>query len=83
VIYKSTLQQASSYMDILDRINSVGMAVQIVDSISGTADNLKNETRAELVKLLLSPGPHIKSISHPATKRVAREQKDLRNEEGR
>lgn len=56
LIYRSTLQQASSYMSILERINSVGMAVQILDSIIGNeTEDLKNATRAELVRILLAP----------------------------
>jgi hypothetical protein len=56
VIYRSTLAQAGSFMTILERINAVGMAVQILDSISNTHDDLKNVTRAELVKMLLNTG---------------------------
>jgi cytochrome c biogenesis protein CcdA len=52
-IYRSTLTQASSYMQTLERINRVGMAVQILDSIAEN-DELKNQTKSELVKLLMS-----------------------------
>jgi hypothetical protein len=78
VIYKSTLQQASTYMSILDRINSVGMAVQIVDSISEEDVGLKNATRAELVKLLLTPVNSTSSPSKPITQR-SRAPKKLKN----
>jgi hypothetical protein len=54
VIYRSTMQQASSFVQILERINSVGMAIQILDSISENEQDLKNATRAELVKSLLA-----------------------------
>ena len=54
MIFRSTLQQATSYMSILDRINSVGMAVQILDSIGQDDVALKNSTRAEIVKMLLT-----------------------------
>jgi hypothetical protein len=54
LVFRSTLQQASSYMSVLERINSVGMAVQILDSIGEGHDDLKNSTRAEIVKILLA-----------------------------
>ena len=53
-VYRSVMGQASSYMQILDRINSVGMAVQILDSIPEDASELKNATRADIVHQLLS-----------------------------
>src|SRR5579864_3792770 len=31
VIYRSTMAQANQFMDVLERINTVGMAVQILD----------------------------------------------------
>lgn len=62
VIYRSTMAQANEYMSILERINSVGMAVQVVDSLPDGTD-LKNEARASVAKLLLSVG------SVPARKR--------------
>jgi len=54
VIYRSTISQASQYMGVLERINNVGMAVQVLDTIPET-DPLKNATRAEIVKYLLAP----------------------------
>jgi hypothetical protein len=52
VIYRSTMSQANSFMQVLERINTVGMAVQILDSIPEADGQLKNTTRAELVRLL-------------------------------
>lgn len=52
VIYRSTMSQANAFMQVLERINTVGMAVQILDSIPEADDKLKNSTRAELVSLL-------------------------------
>jgi hypothetical protein len=57
LIYRSTLQQAANFVTVLEKINSVGMAVQILDSISDQHDALKNETRAEIVRMLLSSSP--------------------------
>ncbi|WP_425668732.1 TRADD-N-associated membrane domain-containing protein [Vibrio owensii] len=53
VIYKSTMKQATEYVTILERINAVGMSVQILETISGE-DKLKQQTTAELSKQLLA-----------------------------
>lgn len=53
IIYKSTMNQAKEYVNVLERINAVGMSVQILDSIDDSAKELQNTTRAELVKELL------------------------------
>jgi Cyanobacterial TRADD-N associated 2-Transmembrane domain len=52
VIYRSTMEQASSYMMILERINNIGMAVQILEKMSDSTPELKNTTRAQIVKSL-------------------------------
>ena len=57
VIYRSTMAQANQFMDVLERINTVGMAVQILDAIPEKDAELKNSTRAEIVSLLLSVHP--------------------------
>jgi hypothetical protein len=59
VIYRSTMAQANEYMGILERINSVGMAVQMLDSLPEQSE-LKNDTRAAIAKLLL--GSKVESI---------------------
>ena len=53
VIYRSTTSQASEFVTALERINAVGMALQIVDSITEGAVELRNKTRAELALKLL------------------------------
>jgi hypothetical protein len=63
VIYRSTMAQANRFMEVLERINTVGMAVQILDSIPEAEAQLKNSTRAEIVALLLSA--KAKSSSRP------------------
>jgi hypothetical protein len=68
VIYRSTLAQAGSYMTILERINSVGMAVQILDSIGDENGELKNKTRAEIVHLLLAI-PQPPPVQAPLTRK--------------
>jgi nitrate reductase gamma subunit len=54
-IYRSTMQQAINYTKILERINSVGMAMRILDSMPTNASesDLKNSTKAVIVKSLM------------------------------
>lgn len=54
-IYRSTIQQAINYSQTLERINSVGMAMQILDTMPDETkpDDLKNQTKAILVELLV------------------------------
>lgn len=54
LIYKSTMNQAQKYVNVLERINAVGMSVQILESINSSDKNLKEKTKSELVKDLLS-----------------------------
>jgi hypothetical protein len=54
VIYRSTMQQAPQFMAVLDRINSIGMAVQILDAIDELSSELKDETRVHIIRLLLA-----------------------------
>jgi len=55
-IYRSTVKQAMDYSRTLERINSVGMAMQILDTIPDEtkADDLKNKTKAKIVELLVN-----------------------------
>lgn len=54
-IYRSTIQQAASYSQTLERINSVGMAMQILDTMPEETkpNDLKSMTKASLVELLV------------------------------
>ena len=56
-IYRSTIQQAMEYSKTLERINSVGMALQIIDTISDDPvigeNELKSKTKAQLVELIM------------------------------
>ena len=63
VIYRSTMAQANQFMEVLERINTVGMAVQILDAIPDKETQLKNSTRAEIVSLLLSVNARSKIAS--------------------
>jgi hypothetical protein len=53
-IYRSTMLQAAQYMSILERINTVGMAVQILDAMTDTTPELKDSTRVDIIRLLLA-----------------------------
>jgi len=53
-LYRAIAQQAANYTKALERINSVGMAMQILDTISSGAGDLQDRTKAELVKLFLA-----------------------------
>lgn len=53
LVYKSTMQQAKDYVTVLERINAVGMSVQILDSISKNETKLQDQTKAEIAKKLL------------------------------
>ncbi len=54
-IYRSTVQQAVGYSKTLERINSVGMAMQILDTMpdDATPEDLKSKTKATLVEQLV------------------------------
>jgi nitrate reductase gamma subunit len=55
LVYRSVAQQAGEYSKTLERINAVGMAMQILDTLPEGAkgDDLKNATKARLVEALL------------------------------
>lgn len=52
VVYRSTMDQAAGFSRILERINVVGMAMQIADSIP-PSDPLYAQTRSEIARLLV------------------------------
>jgi len=53
-LYKSSMLQAKDYVNVLERINAVGMSVQIFESIDDTESKLKDQTKAEISKQLLT-----------------------------
>ena len=53
-VYKSTMEQAKDYVNVLERINAVGMSVQILNSVIGADNELRNATRAEIALGILS-----------------------------
>lgn len=53
LIYRSILAQSKEYVTVLERINAVGMAVQVISSIPEASADLKHKTTAELARQLL------------------------------
>lgn len=58
VLYKATMAQAKDYVTILERINAVGMSVQIPHSLEDTNGDLKDETTAAIARQLLHMYSH-------------------------
>jgi hypothetical protein len=65
IIYKATMAQAKDYVTILERINAVGMSVQILENIKNQDGDLKDKTTAEVAMQLLM------MYSHDVKNRVA------------
>jgi len=53
LIYRSVAEQTRGYVSVLERINAVGMAVQVLTTVSDDAKDLKNQATAALAKQLL------------------------------
>jgi hypothetical protein len=55
IIYRSTMEQARDYVVVLERINAVGMSINILEGIEGdSADQkMRNTARGELARDLL------------------------------
>lgn len=53
VVYKSTMTKVKEYMAIVERINAVGMSVQILENLKDSSADLKEKTTAELSNQLL------------------------------
>jgi hypothetical protein len=53
LIYRSILAQSAGYVTVLERINAVGMAVQVIASIPESNVELRSQTTAGLAKQLL------------------------------
>jgi hypothetical protein len=63
LIYRSILAQSKEYVTVLERINAVGMAVQVIATIPEESLELKSQTKAELAKQLLTLYAHSGSSS--------------------
>lgn len=84
-IYRSTIQQAINYSKTLERINSVGMAMQILDTMPDDAKptDLKSATKSDLVKLLVKEaqeGPRVPETAGLSRKGKKRSKADTATE---
>lgn len=52
-VYKSTMEQARGYVNILERIYTVGMSDLLIDSIE-SSNELRDQTRAKVASEILS-----------------------------
>jgi hypothetical protein len=79
-IYRSTIRQANYYSKTLERINSVGMAMQILDTIPDkyTPDDLKSKTKASLVELFVRQAYEIREKSDEYNEEKTRDKKASR-----
>lgn len=53
-LYKSTMQQAKEYVRILERINTVGMSVQMLEKHSGDDNVAKDSAFIDMAKQVIS-----------------------------
>lgn len=53
-VYRSTMMQAGQFVSVLERINAVGMSVQILETIGDKDRELTDKARAEIARELLS-----------------------------
>lgn len=54
-VYRSTIQQAIRYVQTLERMNTVGMAMSVLDSIKqGSSEKLSDSTKASIALALLA-----------------------------
>ena len=67
VIYKSTMAQANEFVVVLDRINTVKIAMTVLDQMPNDAE-CKDLTRQQLISLLL--GSHSKPVADHTGKLV-------------
>jgi hypothetical protein len=69
LIYRSTTSQANSFMSVLERINPVGMSIQILDSIPEGDE--KNHTRAQMIDVLLNTNMKFRPSAPKTVKKKA------------
>jgi len=66
-IYRSTMQRADEYVRQLERMNTIGMAMQILDTMKDNASdaNLKDKTKATLIDLFVRHA-HSTALASPS-----------------
>lgn len=76
-IYRSTITQAVNYSRTLERINSVGMAMQILDTMPDETqvDDLKSKTKATIVELLIRQSYEVQTGTEPLKPKAAKKEK--------
>jgi len=78
VIYRSTMAQANEFVTVLDRINTVGIAMKVLDQVPDN-DPGKNSAREKLISLLLSSradgSPAARALTPPVS--ISAERKGL------
>jgi len=75
VIYRSTMAQANEFVTILDRINTAGIALKVLDQIPDT-DARKSSAREQLISLLLGSRPKPAVTLQAESKKPLRAQPD-------
>lgn len=53
LIYRSAMSQAQGYVEVLERINAVGMSIQILESVESATPELRDNARIALATDLL------------------------------
>lgn len=53
IVYKATMEQARNYVVVLERINAVGMSINILETIDDVSAGARDNARAELARDLL------------------------------
>jgi hypothetical protein len=70
LVYRAILAQSKDYVAVLERINAVGMAVQVIDTMSKDNATARDKSMADLSKQLLAvygtPSPTAKPRSRQA-----------------
>ena len=62
VLYKSTMSQAKDYVSVLERINAVGMSVQILETLEDDDEKVKQKTTADITRQLLTSATPISAF---------------------
>ena len=76
-VYRSIMQQAINYTRTLERINSVGMAMQILDTIPDDVqiENLKSSIKATVVRMLMQQAFEVEKDSNESFSNPTNEEK--------
>lgn len=56
IFYRSTLKQTSSFINTLERLNNIAFATRLLEDFPDEEKELKNKTRAEMIKLIIKNG---------------------------